>query len=80
MSQACAALSDFDFSSDDSSSSQEDEKPKSNKGDCTGLCLIGKSSRNIFDSDMFLCELLSLRMPFATKTSWLARFSVRTRS
>jgi hypothetical protein len=28
MSRACAALSDFDFSSDDSSSSKEDEKVK----------------------------------------------------
>jgi hypothetical protein len=51
MSRVCAALSDFDISSDDSSSS-EDEKPKSKKGDCTGLCLMGKSSRNISDSDV----------------------------
>jgi hypothetical protein len=28
MSRACAALSDFNFSSDDSSSSEEDEKIK----------------------------------------------------
>ena len=28
MSRACAALSDFDFSNDDSSSSEEDEMPK----------------------------------------------------
>jgi hypothetical protein len=44
-------LSDFDFSSDVSSSSEEDEKPKSKKGDFTGLCLMGKSSRNISDFD-----------------------------
>jgi hypothetical protein len=31
MSGACAALSDFDFLSDDSSSSEEDEKVKRNK-------------------------------------------------
>jgi hypothetical protein len=52
MSQACAALSDFDFSSDDSSSSEEDGKPKSKKGDFTGLCLMGKFLRNISDSDV----------------------------
>jgi hypothetical protein len=46
MSQACAALSNFDFSSDNSSSSKEDEKVKHKQGDFTGLCLMGKSSRN----------------------------------
>jgi hypothetical protein len=51
MSRACAALSDLDFSSDDSSSSEEDERPKRKTGDFTGLCLMGKSSRHIFDSD-----------------------------
>jgi hypothetical protein len=43
MSRACAALSDLDFSSKDSSSSEEDEKPKRKTGDFTGLCLMGKS-------------------------------------
>jgi hypothetical protein len=52
MSQACAALNDFDFSSDDSSSSEEDERPKRNMGEFTGLCLMGKSSRHISDSDV----------------------------
>jgi hypothetical protein len=51
MSRVCAALSDLDFSSDDSSSSEEDERPKSKTGDFTGLCLMGKSSRHISDSD-----------------------------
>jgi hypothetical protein len=51
MSPACAALSDFDFSSDDSSSSEEDEKVKHKQSDFTGLCLMGKSSRSISDSD-----------------------------
>jgi hypothetical protein len=51
MSRACAALSDLDFSSDDSSSSEEDERPKRKTGDFTGLCLMGKSSRHISDSD-----------------------------
>jgi hypothetical protein len=37
MSRVCAALSDLDFLSDDSSSSEEDEKPKFKKGDFTGL-------------------------------------------
>jgi hypothetical protein len=51
MSRACATLSDLDFSSDDSSSSEEDERPKRKMGDFTGLCLMGKSSRYISDSD-----------------------------
>jgi hypothetical protein len=51
MSRACAALSDLDFSSEDSSSSDEDERPKRKTGDFTGLCLMGKSSRHISDSD-----------------------------
>jgi hypothetical protein len=33
MSRACSALSNFDFSSDDSSSSEEDEKVKHKQGD-----------------------------------------------
>jgi hypothetical protein len=37
MSRACAALSDLDFSSDDSSNSKEDERPKRKTGDFTGL-------------------------------------------
>jgi hypothetical protein len=52
MSQACAALSDLDLSSDDSSSSEEDERPKRKTGDFTDLCLMGKSSRHISDSDV----------------------------
>jgi hypothetical protein len=51
MSRACAALSDHNFSSDNSSSSEEDDKPKRKMGDFTSLCLMGKSSRNISDSD-----------------------------
>jgi hypothetical protein len=51
MSRACAALSDLDFSSNDSSSSEEDDKPKRKTGDITGLCLMGKSLRHISDSD-----------------------------
>jgi hypothetical protein len=43
MSRACAALNNLDFSSDDSFSSKEDEKPKRKTGDFTGLCLMGKS-------------------------------------
>jgi hypothetical protein len=46
MSRACAALSDLDFSSD-----EEDEMPKRKTGDFTGLCLMGKPSRHISDSD-----------------------------
>jgi hypothetical protein len=69
MSQACAALSDFNFSSDDSSSSEEDEKVKCKKGDFTGLCLMtkGGSLRNVsnFDSDVsedLSFESLSLKV------------------
>jgi hypothetical protein len=51
MSRACAALSDLDFSSDESSSSEEDERPKRKTGDSTDLCLMGKASRHISDSD-----------------------------
>jgi hypothetical protein len=52
MSRACAALSDLDFSSDESSSSEEDERPKRKTGDFTGLCLMGKSSWHISNSDV----------------------------
>jgi hypothetical protein len=55
MSRACAVLSDFDFSSEDPSSSEEDEKVnyKKKEGDFTGLCLMTKegSSRNNSDPD-----------------------------
>jgi hypothetical protein len=42
MSWACAALSDFDFSIKDSSSTEEDENVnyKKKEGDFTGLCLM----------------------------------------
>jgi hypothetical protein len=59
MSWACAALSDFDFSSDDSSSSEEDEKVKCKAGDFTSLCLMGKSFRNISDSNSDVSDDLS---------------------
>jgi hypothetical protein len=61
MSLACAALSDFDFSSEDSSSLEEDEKPKCKKGDFTGLCLMGKSSRNVSNSDFDVSGDLSFK-------------------
>jgi hypothetical protein len=51
MSRACAALSDLNFSSNDSSSSEDDEKVKHKPGDFISLCLMRKSSRNISDSD-----------------------------
>jgi hypothetical protein len=65
MSRACAALSDFDFSSDNSSSLEEDEMSKSKKGNFNGLCLMGKSFRNISNSDVsddLSPEGLSLRV------------------
>jgi hypothetical protein len=49
MSRAWAVLSDFDFS----------RKPKCKKCDFTGLCLIGKSSRNISNSDSDISDNLS---------------------
>jgi hypothetical protein len=52
MFRVCAGLSDFDFSSDDSSSSEEDEKVKRKQGDFTSFCFMGKSLRNISDSDV----------------------------
>jgi hypothetical protein len=55
----CAALSDFDFSSEDSSNSEEDGKVKHKKGDFTSLCLTGKSSRNISDPDSNVSDDLS---------------------
>jgi hypothetical protein len=60
MSQACAALSDLDFSSNDSSSSEEDERPKHKTGDFIGLCLMGKSSRHISNSDSDVSDDSSL--------------------
>jgi hypothetical protein len=48
----CTALSDFDFSSEYSSSSEEDEKIKCKKGDFTELCLMSKFSWNDSDSDV----------------------------
>jgi hypothetical protein len=59
MSRACAALSNFDFFSDDSSSSEEDEKVKHKQDDFTGLYLMGKSSRNISNSDSDVGDDLS---------------------
>jgi hypothetical protein len=59
MSRACAALSDFDFCNDESSSLEEDEKVKRKQDDFTGLCLMGKSSRNISDSDSDVSDDLS---------------------
>jgi hypothetical protein len=44
MFRACVALSDLDFSSDNSSSFEEDERSKRKTGDFTSLCLMGKAS------------------------------------
>jgi hypothetical protein len=59
MSRACSALSDLDFSSNDSFSLEEDEKVKRKLGDFTGLCLMGMSSRHISDSDSDVSDDLS---------------------
>jgi hypothetical protein len=52
MPRAFDALGDFDFSTDDSSSSDEDEKVKCKQDDFTSLCLMGTSLRNISDFDV----------------------------
>jgi hypothetical protein len=67
MSRACATLRDFNFSSDNCFSSEEDEKVKRKQGDFIGLYLMGKSLRHIsdFDSDVsddLSPESLSLRV------------------
>jgi hypothetical protein len=51
ISRVCAALSDLNFSSDDTSNSKEDERPKRKTCNFTDLCLMGKASRHISDSD-----------------------------
>jgi hypothetical protein len=66
MSRACAALSDLDFSSDNSSSSDVDEKIKRKPGDFTGLCFMGKFFRNISDSNSDVCDDLSPESFFET--------------
>jgi hypothetical protein len=59
MSRACAALSDFDFLSKNSSSSEEDEKIKCKKDDFIEMCLMGKSLSNNSDSDSDVSDDLS---------------------
>jgi hypothetical protein len=78
----------FDFSIDDSSSSEEDEKVKYKQGDFTGLCLMGKSLRNISDSDVsddlspksLFLESSSLKTHCAIRISYFTRFFMRTKS
>jgi hypothetical protein len=59
MSRACATLSDLEFSSDDSSSSEEDEKIKCKLGDFTNLRHMGNSARHISDSNSNVSDDLS---------------------
>jgi hypothetical protein len=90
MPQACAVLIDFNFSSEDSSNSKEDEKVKHKQSDFTGLCLMGKSSRNIsdFDSDVsddLSFESLSLKVvelenTLCNQDKFFVEFSVRIKS
>jgi hypothetical protein len=61
LSRACATLSDFDFSSEYSSSSKEDEKIKCKKDNFTGLYLMGKSSLNDSDFDSDVSDYLSFK-------------------
>jgi hypothetical protein len=88
MSQACTALSNLDLSSDDSSNSEEDEKVKRKPDDFTGLCLMGKSSRHISDSDVsddlsfegLSFRVIDLRMHYAIRISCFIRFFMRTKN
>jgi hypothetical protein len=90
MSRACAALSNLDFSSDDSSSFEEDERPKRKTGDFIGLCLMGKSSWHISDSNFDVSgdsspKGLSLRVTelenaLCNQDKLLGRCFVRTKS
>jgi hypothetical protein len=64
ISWACAALSDLYFSSDDSSSSEKNEKVKRKPGDFIALCLMGKSSWHISDSDSDISDDLSIESLF----------------
>jgi hypothetical protein len=61
VSRACAALSNLAFSSNDSSSSDEDEKPKRKTSNFTGLCLMGKSLQHVSDSDLDVSDDSSLK-------------------
>jgi hypothetical protein len=61
MSRTCAALSDLNFSSDDSSNSEEDEKVKRKPDDFTSLCLMGMSlpeglSLRVIELENTLCN------------------------
>jgi hypothetical protein len=47
----CAALNELNLSTGDSSSSEEDERPKRKMGNFTGLYLMSKSLRHISDSN-----------------------------
>jgi hypothetical protein len=87
MFRACAALSDLNFSSDDSSSS-EDERPKRKTDDFTDLCLMDKLSWHISDydvSDDSSPEGLSLRVTklenaLCNQDKLLCTIFVRTKS
>jgi hypothetical protein len=73
MSLTCVALSDFNFSSEDSSSLEDDEKVnyKKKEGDFTRLCLMTKGgcSWNDSDSDVsddLTYDGLSSKVPYHT--------------
>jgi hypothetical protein len=82
MSRACAALSD------DSSSSEEDGKVKRKSGDFTGLCIMGKPSRHIFDSDVsdvlssesLFLRVVELENTFCNQDKLLCNVFGRTKS
>jgi hypothetical protein len=87
MSRVCAALSNFDFSSEDYSSSEKDEKIKCKKADFTGLCLMGKSSRNDTDSNVsddlsfegLSSKVVELKNALCNKISYFIKFFMRTK-
>jgi hypothetical protein len=83
-------LKQFNFSSEDSSSSEEDEKIKCKKDDFTGLCLVGKSSPKDSNSDSNVSgdlyfeslssKVVKLENALCNQGSCFARFFVRTKS
>jgi hypothetical protein len=76
-------LSDFDFSSEDSSRAEENEKIKCKKDDFTGLCSMTKGGSSWsdpkFDSDVSEDKCTHSRMLCVVKTSCFVEFFVRTK-
>jgi hypothetical protein len=87
ISRACVALSNFEMSSGDSNSLEEDEKVKRKKVTSPAFASWSNLQETyptlmsvvIFPSSLFPWKWPSLRMPYAIKTNCFANFSVRTK-